>query len=166
MTIRVGFLTAILFLCTGMHTYAQELNANRAIFVEGLGNGLTYSINYDTRFGPGATGLGGRGGFGFIPVQGVNITTFPFVLNYLAGVNGHSLELGVGATILTMGSGAAENITRKEFNRATGIGATLSFGYRYQPLNGGLMVRAGIAPIFDRTGTLPFWPQFSLGYAF
>ena len=146
---------------------AQDLPANRSIFIEGLGNGLTYSINYDTRFGPGASGFGGRGGFGFIPVQGVNITTFPFVLNYLLGRNNHYFEFGVGATILAVGSNNNNgNITRSEFDRTTGMGATLSLGYRYQPLNGGWMFRGGLAPIFDSTGFLPFWPQVSLGYAF
>lgn len=149
-----------------LFSYSQELSINRALFVEGLGNGLTYSVNYDTRFGPNATGLGGRGGFSFIQIQGVNITSFPFVLNYLTGANGHYLELGVGATILAISSQIEESITRSEFNRATGIGATLSLGYRYQPMEGGIMYRMGLAPIFDRTGSLPIWPQISIGYAF
>lgn len=166
MVLKGVVLAIMMFLFTALYTHAQELNANRAIFLEGLGNGLTYSINYDTRFGPGASGFGGRGGVGFIPVDGVNITSFPFVLNYLLGQSAHYFEFGVGATILTIGTRSGGNISRSEFDRATGIGATLSLGYRYQPLDGGLMFRAGIAPIFDRTGTLPFWPQVSLGYAF
>jgi len=166
MTIK-GLLIAVgLFLSTIICSYSQDLSANRAIFLEGLGNGLTYSLNYDTRFGPGAAGLGGRGGIGFFQVQGVNITSLPFVLNYLLGNNSHYFEFGVGATILTFGTRNNGSISRAELDRATGIGATLSLGYRYQPMDGGLMFRAGLAPIFDRTGTLPFWPQISVGYAF
>jgi hypothetical protein len=166
MVIKGLVLSILFFLFTSGNVFSQDLNANRAIFLEGLGNGLTYSLNYDTRFGPEAYGLGGRGGVGFIPVDGVNITSFPFVLNYLLGQRGHYFEFGIGATILTIGTRSEGNISRKEFDRATGIGATLSIGYRYQPLDGGLMFRAGLAPIFDRTGNLPYWPQVSLGYAF
>ncbi|KEO74114.1 hypothetical protein [Anditalea andensis] len=156
----------LILICSTLSCFSQELQANRALFIEGLGNGLTYSLNYDTRFGPGPNGLGGRGGIGFISVQGVNITSVPFVLNYLLGYSGHYVEFGIGATILAIGTGEEGAISRSEFDRATGIGATLSLGYRYQPLDGGLMFRAGLAPIFDRTGSLPFWPQVSLGYAF
>lgn len=149
-----------------MVTNAQDLPSNRSIFIEGLGNGLTYSVNYDTRFGPGSAGLGGRGGVGFLPIQGVNITSFPFLVNYLWGNNGHFLEVGAGATILAVAGGSDTVISIEEFNRSTGIGPTFSLGYRYQPLNGGILFRAGIAPIIDTTGSLPYWPQISLGYAF
>lgn len=45
--------------------------------MEVLGNGLTYSLNYDTRFSQSLKGLGGRAGIGYVAIDGNSLTTIP-----------------------------------------------------------------------------------------
>ena len=114
-----------------------------------------YSINYDTRFTENIDndGLGGRLGVAFFE----DIFIVPLQVNYLAGDNGHYIELGAGATLIT---GVID------FGNGTNgfkVAPTASIMYRSQPIDGGFTWRIGILT----TGSiLPFWGGISLGYAF
>lgn len=137
----------------------------QAVFFEVLGNGLTYSLNYDTRFNQSLKGLGGRAGIGHLAVDGTSLTSFPFLLNYLFGKDKHYFEVGAGATLLVASTSSDFGPVGSREKGSAFIG-TMSFGYRLEPQEGGFLFRAGITPIFDRTSFFPFWPQISFGYAF
>jgi len=145
---------------------AQNDPANKTVFVELLGNGITYSFNYDTRFSNRPDGFGGRAGIGYISVDGVNLTSIPFVANYLLGKNGKYFEIGAGATFIAVSDRTNTNASNNPINSASGWTGTMSFGYRSQPVDGGFLFRAGITPIFTGELFFPFWPQISFGYAF
>lgn len=150
-------------------SYGQEEKdgSNHGVFVEFLGNGLFYSVNYDTRFSKKVDGLGGKVGFGYIGVDGDHYSTFPFLANYLKGKEGHYFEMGVGANFLVAdiknGGGVGES---PEIAKWEGWSGSMSLGYRYQPVDGGFLFRAGITPMFKKDEFRPFWPQISVGYAF
>jgi hypothetical protein len=42
----------------------------------------------------------------------------------------------------------------------------MTFGYRYQPVNGGFNFRAGINPIFNSSAFIPYFAGISFGYTF
>lgn len=138
---------------------------SQAVYMEVLGNGLTYSLNYDTRFSQSLKGLGGRAGIGYVAIDGNSLTTIPLVVNYLFGKDKHYFEVGAGATLLSAAASSDFGPVGSGEKGSTFIG-TMSLGYRLEPLDGGFTFRAGITPIFDRTTFFPFWPQVSFGYAF
>jgi hypothetical protein len=145
----------------------EKDGSNHGVFVEFLGNGLFYSVNYDTRFSKKVDGLGGKVGFGYIGVDGDHYSSFPFLVNYLKGKEGHYFEMGVGANYLVAdyknGGGVTES---PEIAKWEGWSGNMSLGYRYQPIDGGFLFRAGITPMFRKDEFRPFWPQISVGYAF
>jgi hypothetical protein len=160
----------------------EERTANNALYLEGLGPGLLYSVNYDRTFGD----FAGRVGFGYISVSvtatsstgaeqssaSASIFTIPLTLSYLGiGTKKNMLELGLGATILHAGAGAT-TINTSSSSTANGS-ATLVLpdaivGYRFQPPHGGFLFRAGLSPIIFASGSLPVlpWPYVALGGTF
>lgn len=159
------FIFSLLLFTT--RSMAQDLQRSRSqtVYLEVLGNGLTYSLNYDTRFSNSIKGLGGRAGIGHMVIDGNRLTTFPFLINYLFGRDKHYFEVGAGATLLTASTSSDFGPIGSRESGSAFIG-TMSFGYRLEPQNGGFLFRAGITPIFDRSSFFPFWPQVSFGYAF
>ena len=94
----------------------EERTANNAVYVEGLGPGILYSINYERSLSDFAL----RVGFGYVSVSATSnsgstqtqasasIITVPITLSYLGvGSKTNIFELGVGATILHAGEGAS-----------------------------------------------------------
>jgi hypothetical protein len=163
----------------------DERSANNALYLEGLGPGLFYSINYDRSFGD----FAGRVGFGYLSLSatstddtgsgGVQQTTasaglftVPITVSYLGiGSKKNMLELGLGATILHVGAGVS-TIDAKSDSSSSNAAATLVLpvaivGYRYQPPRGGFVFRGGLSPIFAGSSIpiLP-WPYVALGGAF
>jgi len=130
----------------------------KTIFVEGLGIGIFYSLNYDTRFAkrPKNDGFGFRAGFSYLEVLFV-----PLQINYLIGYK-HYLEIGSGITFasknLDIGRGAygGANIT-----------PSASIGYRFQPAKSGFMFRvnadAFLPFALNNDGIMP-WLGVSVGY--
>ena len=149
-------------------TFGQEENegSNHGVFLELLGNGIFYSVNYDTRFSKKKDGFGGRVGFGYIGVDGDHYSSFPFLINYLKGKNGHYFEFGAGANYLVVDTENRINSSPSSIERWEGWSGTVSLGYRFQPSEGGFLFRAGLTPIFRKDEIRPFWPQVSIGYAF
>jgi hypothetical protein len=159
----------------------EERTANNALYLEGLGPGILYSIDYDRTFGD----FAGRVGFGYLSVSvssgsssgttqatsSASIFTIPITLSYLGvGTKRNMLELGLGATILHAGAGATTidaNSSSSANASATVVLPVAIVGYRYQPPHGGFLFRGGLSPIFAGSSlpVLP-WPYVALGGTF
>ncbi|WP_345947830.1 hypothetical protein ABDD95_13340 [Mucilaginibacter sp. PAMB04274] len=167
---------------------ADSISTHRAqnVFAELLGAGVTFSVNYDTRFGNRRDGLGGRLGAGFFAEDGDKLFTLPMQLNYLLGKKGKYFEIGLGATyynaknrpenynVFYNGSNGQYIYSEDNddgilvVNRGNGSGllGTMTFGYRYQPLNSGFSFRGYINPVFDSKNFIPYFFGLSFGYTF
>lgn len=164
------------------HHYVEaddERTANNAVYAEGLGPALFYSINYDRSFGD----FAGRIGFGYLSVSAVSSSgdsqetasasffAVPITVSYLGiGSKKHMLELGAGATIFHVGAGASGFDTSSSSSASSSSTIVLPagiIGYRLQPPGGGFLLRAGVSPIFAGS-TIPVlpWPYLALGGAF
>lgn len=106
---------------------------DHALYLEGLGNVPWVSVNYDWRFASrfslrAGVAAAGHESTGFFPL---------LTANYLADLGGSSnLEIGVGATV-------NEEEEFGETVRFTAVTGNIS--YRYQPRDGILFFKAGIA---------------------
>ena len=144
--------------------HAQEAAPKNAFFAELGGNGLLFSVNYDYRVGD---KFGLRGGIGFVGGNensrgsgfsySNSILTIPLGLNLLLGKNGKYFEVGAGITLVN------EKVTFVE-RKYSPITGTLNFAYRYQPLGGGFMFKAGLSPIFTNDYFEPFHLGAGIGY--
>jgi len=152
-------------------------SGGNAIFFELGGHSIFFGFNYDSRFNKKPDGIGGRVGIGYMALSGARFFSLPVALNYLMGKDGKYFEMGAGATILTLGDREYSG-TYTEFgylnptttNRTKLLG-NISFGFRRQPVNGGFMFRAGVAPVFGLEDDKSFFfftflPYISFGYAF
>ncbi|MDQ3557327.1 MAG: hypothetical protein M3409_11220 [Gemmatimonadota bacterium] len=143
---------------------AQELpRARNAAYLELLGNGLLYSVNYDRLF---SERISGRVGAALLAADSSEsagrVLAVPIMVNYLAGTGNGRLEAGIGALVLT---GEAENVEGSGNESFAGVAGTATLGYRYQPLNGGFVFRAGFTPLLSGGRFFP-WLGISAGYAF
>jgi hypothetical protein len=136
-----------------------HLLSPNSIYIEALGSGLYYSVNYDRLF---SHNIGGRIGFGLLS-NGLNPLYFvPVTLNYLIGKGNSKLELGAGVTIIAADIDLFE-IVHSTFESL--VLGTAIIGYRYQPADGGFLFRIGFTPLFSAYGILP-WGGLSLGGSF
>jgi len=158
-----GFLIFISTLCM-----AQK--PAKSLFVELGGPGIA-SVNYDMRFQKKEDGLGFRVGVGGFSVRSdygyesvkTGMLTVPVGINYLLGRDKKNyFEIGAGFTYvnLTEKSDAFED---DQFSTSFGH---LHFGYRLQPEKGGFTFRAGITPVFNGNGFIPYYASLSFGYKF
>lgn len=138
------------------------------VYVELAGQGLILTANYDTRFSNKRNGIGGRIGIGYIADSGDHITTIPIGLNYLLGKGRNFFEVGLGATYF----GTSSRNNDFLFSNSSGdssvntVIGTMSFSYRLQPIDSGFSLRAGITPVFNGDGFIPYYAGLSLGYTF
>jgi len=147
----------------------------RSVYAELLGPGVLYSLNYDARFLKKQDGLGMRIGISYAENENdcnncgiVNTDTFfsiPIQLNYLMGKDNKFFEIGVGLTYFNY-SGDGLIILDDAKTNVNKVFGTMTFGYRYQPVNGGLTYRYSINPFFDIKNFKPWWFGFSIGYSF
>jgi len=154
-----------------------ERTANNSIYVEGLGPGILYSINYDRNFDD----FVGRIGFSYIGLSASSNSssggseahaswiTVPLTLTYVGiGSKKNMLELGAGVTVVHVGAGASTFATtnaKSESDSETLLFGDLIVGYRLQPLDGGFMLRTGLSPIFGHGIFVPL-PYLALGGTF
>ena len=138
----------------------------QSIFVEALGNGGLFSINYDRRIRSGNDGFGLRLGLGagtLYTDSKDNIKryiTLPFMVNYIAGTGRSGIEGGIG---ITPGWASSKPVD----DSRTSAWANLNLGYRFQPIKKGLMLRAIWSPILSFNGYLdPSWAGVFVGYGF
>nr|MBS0038422.1 hypothetical protein [Saprospiraceae bacterium] len=129
--------------------------AKSALFAELLGNGLLFTLNYDTRI---SNRFGIRGGIGYIgSLDGEGgILTIPINANFLLGNNGKYFEVGAGFTF----------VGGDFFDTDNRIATSLTFMYRSQPQDGGFMWRAGFAPLIIDKIVIPYYVGLGLGYSF
>lgn len=148
---------------------AEGRTAKNAMYLELLGNGLLYSINYDRAF---TDSLTGRIGFSYFSLSAssgsssakATFMTFPVMANYLVGGGNHNLELGLGALILYAGAEVGSDGATAS-GEGVGVAGTGTVGYRYQPMDGGFVFRVGFTPVFTENGFFG-WGGLSLGGAF
>jgi hypothetical protein len=148
-----------------------------AIYLEGGGNGIIYSINYDRRFTKRLDGLGFRVGAGYFPMGDYNLTVIPLGINHLVGKNGHFVEAGVNVTVVNS-SVKNNNITKKEAlfgqidfgHKTTSLVGGVSMGYRYQPVDKHFNFRAGLETLLgkriDERAVFAISAHISFGYTF
>jgi hypothetical protein len=131
------------------------VTAPNAMFVELLGRGIALTAIYERMlFATIPHNVSLRAGFGFWGSWGKSGFVVPVEASYLLGSN-HKLELGIGYCFITgRGGGKFSN------------GAfTALIGYRYQPIDGGFLIRVGFTPLFTANKFEP-WVGLSLGGAF
>jgi hypothetical protein len=130
-----------------------------AIFLELLGPGMFYSVNYDRRIG---NNLSLRGGFTTWNLHGVlfellgierlSMTAFPLSINYLTGP-GKSSHLEIGAGVMPSFVSGKASFTDEETGNATLLMGIGSIGYRYQKPDGGFFFRVALTPVFTQYGS-------------
>ena len=160
-------MTALLALAASAGSAAAQdrvmPSAPNAVYVELLGNGLLYSLNYDRLLTPniaarvGVTGLAAASDSAAAGVFGT-----PLMVSYLFGRGNSHLETGVGVLLV---AGGVENVEGFEDESFSGAIGTATIGYRYQRPGGGFVFRAGVTPFFNTNGIGP-WVGLSLGYGF
>jgi hypothetical protein len=148
--------------------------AKNSVYVEFLGPGILYSLNYDRlltqhisiRAGVSAWSIDSLDLI-FLQITDFKYRSFPVMINYLTGKKASHLELGIGIMPVFV-EGAFQvfyflgSSTQDKTSALLGIG---TIGYRYQHPAGGLVVRAAATPIFNTSGaTLSF--GFSVGFGF
>ncbi|HEX4475050.1 MAG TPA: hypothetical protein VH142_08240 [Polyangiaceae bacterium] len=148
--------------------------ANNSVYLEGLGPGLVYSLNYDRVLGE---DFSLRAGLGLVLGEEKSasgeksikplILSIPVMLNYIgSGSRWSMLEVGAGLVLLHVGARVSYIYVQKRDNAETSPVAAALLGYRYQPPNGGFMFRAGVTAFVGRYGFLPLWPYASAGWSF
>ena len=145
---------------------AQEVNLSRnSIYLEILGNGGLYSINYERSF---KASIIGRIGFASFSsdMYGYNtrITDVPLTVSYITGKNKSHFETGGG---MLLG-------VKKEYDVSNTLVDLIGFiGYRYQPAEKGFLFRIGLTPFYSLDGHVNYPDSgftlsggLSLGYHF
>jgi len=165
---------SILALCLICALYtqlsAQDVDrptAQFATYMEILGQGGLVTFNYDMRFTESADGPGFRVGLGYVNLGQFQGYTFPVGLNYLQGRNGKYFEIGIGATYGKIG-------IIDKFDNEARLAGNMFFGFRYQPEDRGLNIRAGLAtfvgnikrPEQENEAFFIPLPGISFGYTF
>lgn len=152
----------IVFLFLSFQLTAQT--AAKSIYFELGGPGVT-SFNYDMRLQKKEDGLGFRVGIGGFKIDETSALFIPLGLTYLLGKDEKNyFELGAGVTIVSISDPYKDDYSSdNNFNTTFGH---LYFGYRLQPKKGGFLFRAGITPIFNNNGFIPYYGGISFGYKF
>ncbi len=138
---------------------ASFAQSRQSLFLEAAGQGLSFTVNYDTRLLDEVDGIGLRVGASYMKTSKIDFLRVPVSFNYLIGSDGKFLELGLGATF---GNSKMMDTDSKTLG-------TLCIGYRVQPPEGGLCYRAALTPYFNVGPNSVFIPYFggvSIGYCF
>jgi len=171
--IKIIFVTLILLFAFPNTLFAQNKASNfnrNAIYVELLGPGIAYSINYDYRI---TKQIGFRVGFSswststslFSSSGKTSFIEFPLLINYLVGNSTNHLELGLGMVVGSI-SDKDKFFGRSDYSSKYHLGiGTATIGYRMEPKNGGFMFRIAFTPFFTFKDAWPFG-GISFGYAF
>src|SRR5690606_22974868 len=145
-----------LLLASWTSVYGQgNLARAQLLDLELLGLGVTYSLNYDTRFTESDKGIGGRIGVSYFQGADVRVFALPLIMNYLAGKEGHYLELGAGGTFVSSsyqsdvcGCVTPEFLILGCYDNQV-IGKS-SLGYRRHPIDGRFSFRLRLLPVISK----------------
>ena len=146
---------------------STALPSDEVVFLEAGGFAGIGSVNYEkTLVTKGTFGLGPRFGLGFnrfIDYQNKFNPDFaiPIALSMHAGNNWKG-EFGLGITYSNVVHAGAD----LEPERQSAMHLVGNIGGRYQNMSGGLMVRIGYSPIFERFNQLRHWGYIGIGYVF
>jgi len=144
---------------------ADSPHASNAVFLELLGNGGVYSLNYERLVND---HLALRVGYGtwtdstiFGPSYEREARSMPVSASYLFGPGKRKLEIGGGITF-----GHHENREGKSSFRSL----TAIVGYRTQPVGRGYLFRVGVTPFYSLDSGSAAYPDpgftFSAGVSF
>jgi hypothetical protein len=152
----------------------QPQPAHNALYVEGIGAGLLYSINYERFVKDNLSVRVGFSSWSFSFLDHYDFVGIPVMANYLIGSGSSKLNLGLGFEYIRIKytgtfSGAMANIFSNDATVPTqtvsGVVLIGSLGYRYQPIDGGFHFQAGVVPIVSTHGAR-ILPEISLGACF
>ncbi|QPH39816.1 hypothetical protein [Pedobacter endophyticus] len=179
---RKHLLTISLFIA--FYSAVAQTKKN-SIYLEGLGNAVVYSVNYDRIFSiSDYLKVAPRVGVEYIPRRNLNKYgkfTFPAEINLLYNQNrsnSNFIEGGLGLTLFSLFDDYEYEVDGniRDKNYKLGIITMLRLGYRHQKPSGGLMYRAGLLVRLSqddfsksKVGDDLFyriWPGFSIGYTF
>jgi hypothetical protein len=144
--------------------------ARNAVFVELLGTGGLYSVNYERML---TEHLGLRVGYAawnspllFEGTPPDRYQTLPVSMSYLLGMGERKLELG-GGIMFGQGTFDRSSDTKRDFSFRS---LTAIVGYRSQPRDGGYLFRVGATPFYSFDEGEEAYPDpgffFSAGVSF
>lgn len=144
---------------------------NRFVYLEILGSGGAYSLNYDFRFNEEIKNKWGlRTGIEFLPINTVNYSgdvlkyntlLLPFMVNYLLGKKYKLLELALGAVYVfkwrngKLLSNEYEYFIQNINRRIPNVYGAFSIGYRRQPVKGKIMWGVSLTPLVGNSFIIP-----------
>lgn len=153
---------------------STDRKAKNLVYLELLGNGGLYSINYERML---SNDLSARLGFSYFSISAsasssdgsqssakASIVTAPALFNYMVGGKNHKLEMGAGATLIYV-SASASGGAASASGEGVGVAGTGVAGYRYSPADGGFVFRVGYTPLFGKGG-YQSWGGMSFGGTF
>ena len=151
----------------GQNVEHLNLSSRNTVYVELLGSGGIYSVNFDRILIPSDTfNVAGRIGLTYLPViEEFNdhpTIGFPFEISFLFGEKNGKLELGIGATYFY----AFEELKNSSYTIFVP-----RIGYRLQKDQGGLFIKTGFTPwipVFAGSVNPGIVPMigFALGHTF
>ena len=136
-----------------------HLNSQKAVYAEGFGHGVLYSLNYDQDLDNSPGGWGFRVGISFIPIHNSDFISIPATLNYLIGQGPHFFDLGAGLSYYRGDASFIEDFGNSHLSFIANV------GYRYQKPRG-IFFKAGITPILSKEFFAPYFPGVAFGYSF
>jgi len=144
---------ALIFTAKGQENKPDGAGTSKAVYAELGGSGLSFSVNFDSRF-KGNNGLGYRAGIGFLPGNR-SLLTFPLGINTLIGKGPSFLEAEVTVTPSSL---------KAKFHKTTSsIFIFPHIGYRYSKPSGSFNFRIYAGPLLVAGDVLP-WAGLSFGY--
>ncbi|MFZ1977757.1 MAG: hypothetical protein WAV76_07350 [Bacteroidota bacterium] len=143
---KIRFASFLLFtiIISSNISFAQLTAEPNSIFIEGAGNGGLYSINYDRLL---TNNLSCRIGYSYLEILSAQISTYPFLVNYLYGENSSKIEIGLGIMLINISVSTELTNLPPVLSISTTL-VTGAFGYRYQQKDGGIIFRADITPFY------------------
>ncbi|MEL6342159.1 MAG: hypothetical protein AAFV53_03440 [Myxococcota bacterium] len=162
-------MVSLLLLCSA--AWAQPDSTANAVYLELGGNAIVYSLNAERRLHPNlaiSTGFGSAGFYEPTTEGRFGWALNPWRVHGLLGRGAHHLEATLGVTW---------GLARGDMNQPGTptnfwvLNATSGVGYRYQPNDGGLVVRAMFTPHYGGERFSPLgaalqpWAGVSVGWA-
>ncbi len=147
--IKNNILVLLFLFCISSPAFSQSYLPNNSsrnsFYLEVLGNGLLYSINYDRILKEKEKSAWvGRIGITYAPPpdQGPGILA---ELNLLLGSSNHHFELGAGSTYYYLFNKKDETLSNPDISL---LFFTTRIGYRFQKKEGGFLFRAALTPLY------------------